>query len=110
MRSWYPIPPDKIDDIGIRAEHKELHTMAKSINGINTGWLHHPETKRWIGCSHAMKRRHDSLLPFIKNHKTPWPDEFLVSGEEDCVPGLVEPLEDMLEKLNDKIKRRSGSK
>lgn len=108
MRSWYPIPVVDLDNKRLLAEHNELLIMARSIAGLNKGYRNHPETKRWIGHSKAMKDRHDSLADEMLrrgfNHKSPWPQELINESDGNTYPTtLWEPLEVMKEKLRLKI-------
>jgi hypothetical protein len=105
MRSWYPIPPSELDNKRLLAEHNELLIMARTIAGIGKGWKNHPETKRWVGHSWAMKQRHDDVAIEMvargMNHKSPWPFE-PNPAEPKVYPGLIEPLEVMQRKLEEK--------
>lgn len=108
MRSWYPIPVSDLDNKRLLGEHNELYIMARTIAGLSKGWANHPETKRWIGHSKAMKVRHDQLAEEMAkrglNHKSPWPDSLVVSTDTDEFPTtLVEPLDVMKAKLEAKI-------
>ncbi len=109
MRSWYPISVKELDDKRLLAEHNELLIMARSIAGLNRGYRNHPETKRWVGHSKAMKVRHDELASEMVergfNHKSPWPDS-LVNPEdtEDFPTTYWESLEVMRQKLEAKKK------
>ena len=107
MRSWYPISVSKLDNKRLLAEHNELLIMARAIFGLNKGYRNHPETKRWVGYSKAMKMRHDELALEMSNrgfnHKSPWPDNLInVTDTEDFPNSCWEPLEIMERKLREK--------
>lgn len=103
MRSWYPIPVEELDRKRLVAEHNELVIMAKTIATGRKAWANHPETNRWRGHSKAMKKRHDELAKHLKNHKSPFPEDFINPGDtEDFPTELWEPLEVMWEKLRAK--------
>lgn len=107
MRSWYPLPIDVLDDKRLLAEHNELLIMARAIAGLTKGYRNHPETKRWIGHSKAMKDRHDKIaVEMLRrgfNHRSPWPDELVNPDDEEGYPTtLWEPLEVMEAKLRAK--------
>lgn len=107
MRSWHPIPPKKLDDKRLKAEHNELLIMARAIFKLNNGgYRRHPETNRWRGHSKAMKHRHDiiaqEMLNRGMNHKSPWPKECVDENDSDEYPGLIEPVEEMKRKLREK--------
>lgn len=107
MRSWYPIPVEALDNKRLLGEHNELLIMARSIAGLNKGYRNHPETKRWVGHSKAMKDRHDRLAAEMVrrgfNHRSPWPEEVVNPADGDDYPTtLWEPLEVMKAKLQAK--------
>ena len=104
MRSWYPIKATCLDNKRLLGEHNELLIMARSIAGLNKGYRNHPETKRWMGFSKAMKQRHDELAEEMLargfKHKSPWPNELVDDNHTDLFPvDSWEPLEIMIEKL-----------
>ncbi len=81
--------------------------MATSIAGLNKGYRHHPETLRWKGHSKAMYLRHEeiALEMVIRgfNHKSPWPMHLINENDTIDFPSTFwEPLEVMLQKLNEK--------
>lgn len=106
MRSWHPIPPKYLDRGRLLGEHNELYIMVRSIFGHNKRKPNHPETKRWIGRTKALKLRHDLIVEeMLKrgyNHKSPWPEEYIKEADSEDMPGLWEPLEVMLAKLLEK--------
>lgn len=104
MRSWWPIPATELDDRRLLGEHNELLIMARAIAGLNRGYRNHPETRRWMGHSKAMKRRHDELAAeMIRRgfrHRSPWPDDLVFESDSDEWPSTFwEPLEVMRSKL-----------
>lgn len=104
MRSWWPIPATELDDKRLLGEHNELLIMARAIAGLNRGYRHHPETRRWVGHSKAMKRRHDELADEMVrrgfHHRSPWPDDLVDPADPDEGPRTSwEPLEVMRAKL-----------
>lgn len=109
MRSWWPIPASELDRKRLLGEHNELLIMARAIFGLNKGgYKNHPETKRWIGHSKAMKQRHDEIAEeMVKrgfNHKSPWPDNCINPDDTDEFPKTFwESLDVMKEKLKKKI-------
>lgn len=113
MRCWYPIPVDVLDDRRLLGEHNELLIMARAIAGLNRGYRHHPETRRWVGHSKALRVRHDQLAAEMVrrgfNHRSPWPDEVVMAADTDDWPTtLVEPFASMCEKLEAKLGRPLG--
>lgn len=108
MRSWWPIEASILDNKRLLGEHNELLIMARAIAGINKGYRNHPETKRWIGHSKAMKRRHNELADEMEkrgfNHKSPWPDNVMNSDDTDAWPNTFwESLDVMKTKLAEKM-------
>jgi hypothetical protein len=107
VRSWYPIPAKDLDNKRLLGEHNEILIMARSIAGIGKGWRNHPETKRWVGHSKFLAKRHDELAAEMQargmNHKSPWPQELINEADTEDPPGLWEPLEVMKEKLHNKM-------
>lgn len=104
MRSWYPIPAEELDDKRLLGEHNELLIMARAIAGLNRGYRNHPETKRWVGFSKAMRDRHDRIAEeMVKrgfNHRSPWPEDLINPEDpEDYPSSLWEPLDVMKSKL-----------
>lgn len=111
MRSWYPISVQELDDKRLLAEHNELLVMARAIAGLNKGYRNHPETKRWVGHSKAMRDRHDQLAAEMLRrgfrHQSPWPDDLVNPQDPETYPTtLWEPLEVMRAKLAAKQTRR----
>ena len=108
MRSWWPIPATELDNKRLLGEHNELLIMARAIFGLNKGgYRNHPETKRWIGHSKAMKRRHDELADEMVrrgfNHKSPWPNNCINPKDCESFPKTFwEPLHVMKRKLKEK--------
>jgi len=114
MRIWYPISPSQLDNKRLLAEHNEILIIARAIMGINKGYRNHPETKRWVGHTKALKQRHDDLAKeMVKrgfNHKSPWPDNCINSNDTEEFPKTFwEPLDVMIEKLNAKQKLIKGN-
>lgn len=111
MRSWWPIPATELDNKRLLGEHNELLIMARAIAGLNRGYRNHPETRRWVGHSKAMKGRHDELAAEMVrrgfNHRSPWPDELIVPDDPDTGPTTFwEPLEVMRAKLESKQRQQ----
>lgn len=108
MRSWYPISVKMLDNKRLLAEHNELLIMARAIFGLNKGgYKNHPETKRWVGHSKAMKKRHDNIADEMTrrgfNHKSPWPDNCINPSDTENYPETFwEPLSVMRKKLLEK--------
>lgn len=108
MRSWYPISVKELDNKRLLAEHNELLIMARAIFGLNKGgYRNHPETKRWIGHSKAMRLRHDEIAKeMIRrgfNHKSPWPDNCINPSDSSKFPSTSwEPISVMKRKLKEK--------
>ena len=111
MRIWYPIPVQELDKKRLFGEHNEILIIGKAIKAIkdNTkyGFKHHPETKRWIGYTKALKRRHDDVAnEMVKrgfNHKSPWSNDLINEKDTEEFPKeLWESLDVMVEKLKQK--------
>lgn len=76
MRVW-DIHPKYLCRKHLLAEHRELHGLWNilTIHKEKGGYAHHPETKRWVGKTYALYKRHESLVQeFARrgyNHHTP---------------------------------------
>lgn len=115
MRCWYPIPVSYLDNEALLGEHREIPTMLKSLSGLIQGWKYHPETLRWKGHTKALKIRHDEVANEMilrgMNHNSPIPENYIKQDDSEQFPvGLVEPLEIMLNKLNEKLEYRRNRK
>jgi len=111
MRCWYSIPVSFLDNEALLGEHREIPTMLKSLSGLIKGWKYHPETKRWLGHTKALRTRHDQIASEMvlrgMNHNSPIPENYVVQTDsEEFTSVLVEPLEIMYKKLNEKKQYR----
>lgn len=86
MRIW-DIPPKYLCRKHLLAEHRELHGLWNILTihkGVG-GYSHHPETQRWIGKTHALYLRHESLVQELIHrgykHYTPL-DKKLADGNK----------------------------
>lgn len=67
-------------------EHRELHGLWNILtkHGGKGGYSQHPETKRWVGKTRALYRRHTALVKEMKkrgyNHHSPL-DKDLAKGK-----------------------------
>lgn len=88
MRIW-DLEPSLLCRKHLLGEHRELHGLWNILTLGKTGYLHHPETQRWIGRLHVLLRRHEALCKEMAargwNHKSPLalPPDGL---QEDDVP------------------------
>lgn len=112
VRSWYPIPAEKLDDKALIAEHNELLIIGKAAAGLTKGWRKHPEVLRWRGHSKALKRRHEEVAREMVRrgfrHRSPWPEELVNEADTDDPPKTWQTLEEMTRILDEKMRRRSG--
>lgn len=60
MRIW-DVSPGYLNRQSLLGEHRELHGLASILINGKTGYSHHPETVRWVGCLSGLVRRHDWL-------------------------------------------------
>jgi hypothetical protein len=119
MRSWAPIPATELDDKGLLGEHGELHVIGKELSKLATresiarGWSHHPEVKRWIGHTIALRDRHDALVAEMTargmNHNSPWPKGWWLSWDSDQIPPSYQTEEEMRRILAQKKLLRKGA-
>lgn len=120
MRSWYPIPPESIDNIGLIREKNEIRCMSTVIwkikNNIKGGYQHHPEVIRWLNHTPSLLMRYNSvveemkhrgLIDYVFDIKHP---DFLDIRDVHEYPDVIEPLDVMKEKLNNKMKSRQNHK
>lgn len=69
-------------------EHRELHGLWNILtkHGGKGGYSQHPETKRWVGKTRALYRRHEALVKEMEkrdyNHQSPL-DEKLAEGSKE---------------------------
>lgn len=61
MRVW-DIPPRRLCDRHLLAEHRELHAIWVIITEGRAGYSRHPETVRWRGKPEALHLRHEKLV------------------------------------------------
>jgi hypothetical protein len=107
VRSWWPIPAKRLDRKRLLGEHCELHVIGLAVAGRTKGWRNHPEVKRWVGHTQALRRRHDEVAEEMRRrgyrHQSPWPLGLVEPYEDGDWPGLWEPLGVMRRKLRDKL-------
>ncbi len=78
MSRIWDIPCSELDDIGLLAEHRELHGVWTVIVDRKQGYAHHPETLRWSGHLRALYARHEEQVrdmarrgwPSGRDHRT----------------------------------------
>jgi hypothetical protein len=68
MRIW-DVPPQELCRIHLLGEHRELHAIWTILTTGKKGYLHHPETKRWVGKLAALYKRHEQLILEMKKRK-----------------------------------------
>lgn len=63
MRVW-DVDPKHLCRKHLLGEHRELHGLWNILtkHGGKGGYASHPETKRWIGKTRALYRRHEALV------------------------------------------------
>lgn len=61
MRIW-DLPPARLCDRHLLAEHRELHAVWTVLTEGKRGYANHPETRRWRGKEKALFRRHGRLV------------------------------------------------
>ncbi|MGB3307383.1 MAG: pyrimidine dimer DNA glycosylase/endonuclease V [Thermomicrobiales bacterium] len=61
MRIW-DVSPSCLCRQHLLGEHRELHALWTILTEGKTGYLRHPETRRWQGKLAALYQRHESLV------------------------------------------------
>jgi len=61
MRIW-DIDPKRLCRNHLLGEHRELHAIWAILTQNRKGYVHHPETKRWVGKLKALYLRHEKLV------------------------------------------------
>ena len=65
MRIW-DIPPNKLCQQHLLAEHRELHAIWSILINAKKGYANHPETLRWKGKLKALYLRHEQQVQEMK--------------------------------------------
>lgn len=68
MRIW-DVPPSELCRIHLLGEHRELHAIWTILTTGKKGYIHHPETKRWVGKLAALYLRHQKLVQEMENRQ-----------------------------------------
>jgi hypothetical protein len=85
MRVW-DIHPKHLCRKHFLSEHRELHGLRNILtkHGGKGGYSQHSETKRWVGKTHALYDRHETLVKEMEkrgyNHWSPL-DKKLAKGK-----------------------------
>lgn len=69
------------------AEHRELHAVWAVLTKGKKGYSRHPETIRWRGRLHALRRRHEQQVVAMGNYG--WPSGYEHRTELKVHGGLV---------------------
>lgn len=81
MRVW-DISPKKLCNKHLFGEHRELHAIWSILVNDKKGYRQHPETKRWVGKTKALFKRHEKLVKEIKRrgyrHDSPLDKELAI--------------------------------
>lgn len=103
MRIW-DIPVSDLCRIHLLGEHRELHAIWTILTTNKTGYMNHPETKRWVGKLAALYQRHQEEVMEMQirgyKHQSEL-DERLATGEE-IQDTLVNTIEEQKENLRHK--------
>jgi hypothetical protein len=61
MRVW-DIEPDILCRNHLLGEHNEIHALWTILTQNRKGYVHHPETLRWVGKLAALYQRHEAIV------------------------------------------------
>lgn len=85
MRIW-DVPPPILCRQHLLGEHRELHALWTILSQGKSGYLRHPETRRWQGKLAALYARHELLVSEMDRrgyrHNSPL-DPALATGESE---------------------------
>lgn len=74
LRIW-DVPPAYLCRRHLLGEHRELHAIWSVLTQEKTGYVNHPETRRWRGLLAALFHRHELLIAEMDrrgyNHRSP---------------------------------------
>ncbi len=115
MRIW-DVPCRELDDIGLLAEHRELHGLWSVIVEWKKGYARHPETLRWKSHLRALWRRHEEQVTEMArrgwasgtSHASGLDRRRLSPGDDGSRPQRLLSLADQRVLLADKFRRRHG--
>ncbi len=115
MSRIWDIPCSELDDIGLLAEHRELHGVWAVIVGRKKGYARHPETVRWRGHLRALYARHEEQVremarrgwPAGRDHRTPLDRRRLPSADDGSGPRKLLSLRAQRELLAVKRSQRA---
>ena len=65
MRVW-DIEPDILCRNHLLGEHNEIHALWTILTQNRKGYIHHPETRRWVGRLAALYQRHEAIVAEMK--------------------------------------------
>jgi pyrimidine dimer DNA glycosylase len=113
-RIW-DVPCRELDDIGLLAEHRELHGVWVGITEKKRGYARHPETLRWQGHLSALYARHDEQVremarrgwPSGTWHRSPLDRRRIARGASGTRPARLLPLHAQRALLRVKNRTRS---
>lgn len=98
MRIW-DLPPAYLCRQHLLGEHRELHAIWSVLTQGKTGYINHPETRRWRGRLAALLRRHEELVAEMERrgyrHRSPL-DPALATGSEHQTEYVDPPDEQYL--------------
>lgn len=84
MRIW-DLEPSILCRQHLLGEHRELHALWTILTENRSGYMAHPETKRWIGKLPALYKRHEDLVEEMKKrgytHNTPLDSSGVIGSE-----------------------------
>lgn len=103
MRIW-DVEPVCLCRAHLLGEHRELHALWTILSENRSGYMAHPETKRWIGKLAALYNRHEILVREMERrgyiHKSPL-DKTLAVGK-DVQDEFVHTLSEQMALLKNK--------
>src|SRR5690242_19580 len=83
MRIW-DIAPKHLCRKHLLGEQRELHAIWTILTTDKKGYIHHPETKRWVGKLAALYKRHEEQVKEMErrnyHHHSPL-DKRLATGK-----------------------------
>lgn len=103
MRIWDQIPPNILCRQHLLGEHRELHAIFSIIVEGKSGYLNHPEVKRWMTpeALASLEERHDALVREMLRrgwkHHSPLPITVLAAPRLAAIN--PDPIDDQVEKL-----------
>jgi hypothetical protein len=114
MSRIWDLPCSELDDVGLLAEHRELHGVWTVIVCGKAGYSRHPETLRWRGHLKALYARHEEQVREMATrgwpagicHKTPLDPAPLEDCDDGSGPALLLSLAEQRALIEKKRRER----